>query len=1693
MHDDEGNHNGVNMAESSSYPYATSWWHEQEFVSALPFDLAFPNINEQEIEGISDVVLKAQINASADKFGTWSWRPNLKIWDNSKQEWVSFKGNMFAYHDNQEDKLVWTGQESDLDQDQYDSVQKYRDPSYYFVNSSGKIKDNCTIIFKLSKDEYDFSELMWYNDVDQKSYIRMLGLTYIIPGMWNNNWEITYREDVDKSVSSIFTPDYSYTRSFRTTDVIKKNIETSNNLHGTEFDAPQSLAQPWIDLNGQLGSISNNDIARVVDVFGITSNPIMVSTLLDPTPEDPVGADYWRFERSEGRLYLPMTAILNYEQFNFTMELWEDLNQRTSPDTYIFDEPTGFNNITIIEDVIRDNGGGSFDYFTKNFDVDYSFYQQEAYFFSFNSDGSVDYIEFADYMNIDQGDTIRGITHNIGNYGTGEFQQKTNLELFNTLKFPFAIAQYEDSILLDLKLNLMFKAGFIGKESINNILESESDYDINLDFYKKVGSTYNPIGTIHLEDVTEVLNAYTLYDLSINLKKSGLYLKELFDCFASGKELVVNITAQFKGKHQGKFLSGKFALEILKAGIDTDLAQGRPSIDMVELIPTNDGVQYINMTEDFLHNPYYTDVVDLYGYDYATEQLDLIDPSDYYIGNLKYSDLFSRQKGTHTGNLYSIDRLDNEYLILSTESGGGTSLDYIFDGSYVPRQPNDFDIEYGTPDYAGDLNRVDSSISTITAETPTENSPSPQDIDMILGTTDGQGGLGAEGGSYTTLTPTPQGTGTAMIYPNSDTSTINWEYPSGTHWNDISSDDSLYIREDALEGSEWTNGVEDKFNFGTITLPSQSVVTRMRVYVLCQLDQPGATAKLYVKYGGSEYPIIEPHIGYQMPYVEISGLSLNQASVDAFQMSLICYNVNPNDAQNPQIAGSVRVDQLKVKLYYTIPERFISYTADMDAGASIQTAEDIKLYYTYDFTGTTTGVTMQFSVKNYDTDEYDVFTVNDLTENSYYQLTDSHVSSTNIVSVLMESSGFSSYQLELDQLRVYYGDHIMDVTTDIYTNGYVSNERLYYAYKVSNSQPLSFQIWDNLYGTWSTIDNDGSDDFQEHSYSLSSRYYDSNNKVSVRFLHSTIDQTFDLELDMLNVKNSIIAEEALTGTEDYFISIDYYSDDVDFDLYYGDDTGYNLIDTLRSTTKITFTAHFFPTLCDSPLEIRIKSNAASGNSIYLDRVVVSSNSTQEINDLVITSTTKYDSFYANLEFDNVPCLVDSFTENILMEYLKTGDVYYVFKIPDLDIDRQFIVNRIKITDPTHPQDITIIPRNIYHWADNEIYIEKDEADIFDPQITPSSVLHADYAYTYDSWKENEYVDTLAYEYNFTISDAQRIEAVSLVTTFTEIPQIQSWFFGATDDGTEFKQLTNKLYKNVNLLEIEFYNFRYNKWTSIDYVVYDLNDRDARTYAYFIDRIVLDFVDFDGLPGDDLLYQLKYRFKIDKNYFNDEYSTKTFFDMQDLTVQMYYQPSKSIIALNPQLEFSADITEVIHPEGNTGVTNYINEISFDIDWKYGVSITDAPIDGIDINAIFNQYTLYAQNPTLSVVNRFGNATTISKTNGKFVLDSSNSEEMSNYVQNKYGKYFVDFKLEYDWRLMGMMNYMYNYIFDISAYVELINCGVRAKTTSVLKELITPVSIPKNGSISVGNIHSDTQNDIGFMGGFYNILRNQIAHI
>ena len=73
--------------------------------------------------------------------------------------------------------------------------------------------------------------------------------------------------------------------SSRTTDVIKRNVKISG------------IYEPETGYYLDISNVTTQNIARVVDVYGITSNPEIQQKLTDPTPEDPIGDDFWRFNR----------------------------------------------------------------------------------------------------------------------------------------------------------------------------------------------------------------------------------------------------------------------------------------------------------------------------------------------------------------------------------------------------------------------------------------------------------------------------------------------------------------------------------------------------------------------------------------------------------------------------------------------------------------------------------------------------------------------------------------------------------------------------------------------------------------------------------------------------------------------------------------------------------------------------------------------------------------------------------------------------------------------------------------------------------------------------------------------------------------------------------------------------------------------------------------------------------------------------------------------------------------------------------------------------------------------------------------------------------------------------------------------------------------------------------------------------
>jgi len=147
----------------------------------------------------------------------------------------------------------------------------------------------------------------------------------------------------------------------------------------------------------------------------------------------------------------------------------------------------------------------------------------------------------------------------------------------------------DDIELLNLTLDLTLSSGFISDESINNLL-AFSYYDIIINFYNLINGSINPLS--HEKELIGTLNLgdFSLADLStygyqaINISKLDLLgellnQERLYEALCSKNILLLEITSKFKGAHQGKWLDGDFAFEVLDAFINTRMSSKNVEIN----------------------------------------------------------------------------------------------------------------------------------------------------------------------------------------------------------------------------------------------------------------------------------------------------------------------------------------------------------------------------------------------------------------------------------------------------------------------------------------------------------------------------------------------------------------------------------------------------------------------------------------------------------------------------------------------------------------------------------------------------------------------------------------------------------------------------------------------------------------------------------------------------------------------------------------------------------------------------------------------------------------------------------------------------------------------------------------------------------------------------------------------------------
>ncbi|MHA1933411.1 MAG: hypothetical protein ACW96X_12775, partial [Promethearchaeota archaeon] len=384
--------------QQTTYPYQSSWWHQQEFTLPLPFNLTFNDLASQNINQLSEINFDVMFNVSLLNFNNFSWRPNLKIFDPEINEWLPYIGYIISGND-----ILWDWK-NDYNSNDYDKIQLNHDHSKYLQVTNGSSQNN-EISFSISRDSYPNISNLFRSSTDS-AYLTFLCEIYVIPGIYDNGWNLDFEALTlpfkRRGINTSLTLKNAFTRRFRTTDVFKKKIVNSNNFYNGQPLVVNS--NTYIDLNSLFGDNLANDIASICTVFGIKQDSSLIV---------PLDNNEWNFDINNGFLHLSNDVLLKFDHFNFTMELWTDFipigGNKFEPDKNSFDY------VTLIEKVIGVREDGSIQWFSKVFEKGTMFYaSDEPYYIHLTSIDSIDYISFASHINLTEFTKIRGVVHDIG-------------------------------------------------------------------------------------------------------------------------------------------------------------------------------------------------------------------------------------------------------------------------------------------------------------------------------------------------------------------------------------------------------------------------------------------------------------------------------------------------------------------------------------------------------------------------------------------------------------------------------------------------------------------------------------------------------------------------------------------------------------------------------------------------------------------------------------------------------------------------------------------------------------------------------------------------------------------------------------------------------------------------------------------------------------------------------------------------------------------------------------------------------------------------------------------------------------------------------------------------------------------------------------------------------------------------------
>ncbi|KKN53508.1 hypothetical protein LCGC14_0601690, partial [marine sediment metagenome] len=630
--------------------------------------------------------------------------------------------------------------------------------------------------------------------------------------------------------------------------------------------------------------------------------------------------------------------------------------------------------------------------------------------------------------------------------------------------------------------------------------------------------------------------------------------------------------------------------------------------------------------------------------------------------------------------------------------------------------------------------------------------------------------------------------------------------------------------------------------------------------------------------------------------------------------------------------------------------------------------------------------------------------------------------------------------LELISTKWYLPD-ILTQGNDEYENPYFISEVLddknYYGTKTSPTSPVQYSLeldipTNRLYVDFDTPPNAGDTPRGAvHFAKLNGKY---SNRFALKdyllYNFDVLDSYNDLTGGKLHLSIESGFNDILLGTETTQLATDYYRLRIElYTIANGIDTYIGYVEKQIDNSNLAYVQTDFEIslqeILFEPGGFELLSKALT-TGYYSDFYITveTSIANTEVNTHLFTG--HYAQQITDVSFELIASNSESIYNSIPVDtpylelyqadtqLLKVDDLNFKFDPSTLKYGFAFDISELR-TDSN-----TIITDFIFNPSDYSVLLQAEY----------SGLLYADIVYHAFEW-QLDYISTLS---PLTLSFSG--DFISRYTKYLEF-EIQFNTGGIPGyelesvDAASGKILMTQEKKNANLLKVYMLNERTGRYDFIDTVVYDnFGDSDTflPTFSYIVDRNFIVFEDYfkDTGTGFDITFLLV----IDEN-FNNFFRTDLSFDINSINAKVYYDPKHTEYFINPSVIFDIDLTDFfkgsdIYLDDVTLSFNYLTELLFD-------------------NAqIVSSYALIEESFSFMIRNKFLEFELFALEGSKLHLSKEILEDLLIHDTDN-DKYYLRFKLEYDWSCILEINIGSISHIEIISAIQLLQYSVNVKFT------------------------------------------------